>query len=65
MDKVYECNPDKNRSCSKTGCIFNIDARYKVCHQTANKKYEWFPEFDKARQVKHRTREDINELKQN
>lgn len=59
MDKVYECNPDKNRSCLKTGCIFNIDARYRVCHQTANKKYEWFPEFDKARQVKHRTREDI------
>ena len=59
MVKTYECNPDKNRSCTKNCCVFNIDARYKVFHKTVNKKYEWFPEFDKARQVKHRTREDI------
>lgn len=56
---TYECDPDKNEECSKTGCMYNSSAFYPVCHLTSNKKYGW--DGKKERKVKNRSSKDIIE----
>lgn len=36
-DKVYPCDPDKNKACSKTGCFINGGD----CYQTTKKECMW------------------------
>jgi hypothetical protein len=36
---VYECDPEKNTECKKTGCLYNPDSVYPVCHLTSKKEY--------------------------
>lgn len=38
---LYLCDPDKNRACSKTGCVYNPLAKYPCCRATTH------PEFAK------------------
>lgn len=49
---IYECDPDKNKDCEKTFCVFNIDAKGRECHCCISSDYEW--DGKKARKVKHR-----------
>ncbi len=60
---AYECDPDKNEKCDKTGCIFNSSALYPCCHLTLNKKYEW--DRKKERKVKNRSKEIIENPEEN
>lgn len=60
---AYECDPDKNEECNKTGCIFNFSALYPVCHLTINEKYKW--DGKKRREVKNRSKEIIENPEEN
>ncbi len=35
----YKCDPEKNKKCAKTSCIYNPNAIYKVCDRTSNPLY--------------------------
>lgn len=53
-DYVYECDPDKNTECNKTGCMYEKSSVYPVCHQTMHEEYAW--DGKKTRKVKNRSK---------
>lgn len=36
---LYKCDPDLNRKCTKTGCIYNPNAIHWTCDATTNIDY--------------------------
>lgn len=44
---TYECDPNKNKTCTKEGCIFNPYSAYPCCHRTTNEKYKWDGKTDR------------------
>lgn len=38
LKKIYLCDPDKNKECKKTGCLFGF-GKDGYCTSTYNKKY--------------------------
>ncbi|MBQ7071260.1 MAG: hypothetical protein IJM87_08285 [Ruminococcus sp.] len=39
MKKLYLCDPDKNRQCKKTSCLYNKDSPYPTCLLTSDRRY--------------------------
>lgn len=35
---LYECDPNKNAECRKTGCVHNPNSVYPTCNMTAKKE---------------------------
>lgn len=42
---IYECDPNNNKKCSKTGCYWYGGP----CHLTGNKRYERKPKVKKEK----------------
>lgn len=34
--KVFNCNPERNTQCTKELCMYNTNAKEKLCNQTMN-----------------------------
>lgn len=45
--ETYECDPNKNKTCTKTACVFNPYSAYPCCHRTTNEKYKWDGKTDR------------------
>ena len=58
--KTYECDPDKNKECRKTNCMFNMDivGSSGPCHRTTDPKYAW--DGKTRRKFKRRTNNGEN-----
>lgn len=56
--ETYECDPNKNKTCTKESCIFNPYSAYPCCHRTSNEKYKWDGKTD--RKIKDRSGDPIN-----
>lgn len=55
---TYECDPNKNKTCTKEGCVFNPYSAYPCCHRTTNEKYKWDGKTDRT--IKDRSGRPFN-----
>lgn len=46
--ETYECDPNKNKACTKESCVFNPYSAYPCCHRTSNEKYKWDGKTDRT-----------------